>query len=1820
MEEPRDDEVAESPSNGDATPNGLPLGNNSRNGDGDNKQESAPQDNGSSALMMNGRGGSVSFANTTKFDNDDNKTEELNAHISRGSGDEDANAPEESHAMTSGILDSTAVTNSTSRRRGSSLELRRLPVNVLLRPEESKLFDEDLSVDDGIDFDEQTRTRSWLQRACLNSKFTLRSQMMLSFGVISTCTIFVVVIVCIAVSVISGEVVKEKGRETFDDVLAVLEGRAVRYIAEDLSPRLMMDDVVQILTEAVQDRFYGYPVYLNDSMVPFVDTLSGERKYPINGEPLPLDWQIDPNVNEDNQEEHVQGRYPWFGGGKLTTTNAVYYMQGSCDVSVTDPTDNTFMDNCTQANNDIETGGVYSPTPTNLHVHRAASDLTPLFKSLFEYHTDLKGVAALFSNGGAGATINYPGIQLPGGTEYTSIGCDWLKGPNPFDESKPILTPEEIDRCERTGSIRRKDGVKIPARLYSPLDRGWCRKFVQNKGKLTLDGPYKDAWSDSWLLTIGRAVHDRMTKKFIGTVQVDLVVGASLQDILMDTTITNNSEVSVVAFDDVGTVALSSAWDISSAKYSVSISELNVGVSENAFQEFRSLVDYDDKSIMWDPSEVKERYESYMVKEQGFQVKAYPIPPVPEEYDPDYKPSFLVVFSANEFDAYAAARNAEEQVDSKVMSLTILSIIVGLVGLAVVFMMLFAVSNFITLPLRRMNETAMRIIDNFGGGGEDAKIAPEDAIPRKQLVQTELGQIVKEFNKMVNKFSGGAMAKNAKVSITEVDNQFQLLKEFSGLYASRGDPSFKFSVENARSEVAEDSRTDDEDEDTVPPPAQRLHYGSNILSSGASTVKTSLTIWTSEGSSWFSSPLFRWILGLIVVPLLLSTVTISTIVTASVSQELPEMIDVAGGGLVNLQVSALISFANLRAGYAAKLSEQPVRDTHVLVRYASWLLFGGMDFDTFTELEVPGADECKHYEEDHLQCPYNEEHYICDCDWSMNNPDRPCTVYDFDTRPLQKKFWVSSSQDVEPNGDRSSTTHPLVANASNETEWFRSVEEVPGSPENPIDGAPSWSNSTPSYRRHVTPYGRLRAGAASPIVLPMFNYDVHREMIINNYLCFEADGMYMGYAGCSNVGHARAPFFESDEMNRAAEVRPELCPLGKHGYDPRCRGWYGDAKRAYDTIGTPAHVAPPYVFSGGGNIAQSCVGIIVDPNTKEFVGETLIDFESTRVFRALSSNRTPLATGGFHILVTTIADGGGGDGVIGPNHTVKDAARPIGEIVNAHNESCKSSVCGFAAIVKSMKAGEANSDVFTMDGPDGLPVTMHIAYSPVNVKMFRQVNASDFTRGVEEIIHTLYSVALVEPEASFLLPFEQAEEDIQQVIRVGLAVLAIVIVIAAILVIILSQRITVSMTEPMQYLLELIRQINRLDVGEEAPTYDMHGGYGSSEVLHVRLTMERLYKIIQCANAAYFAGETDLAYEVFTDALQLFTRLDNKKAMGVASNNLGNTMLTVFRTMEATGASTSLGMTKRQIIGKGMSYFHQAIQLGEQSYDIFYETEGWGPNCLHFMQHLSNRYFNRAMFLLTVKDHHEKPKEIEDLGLRDLQITNDMDVEIVDEGTQVGWGVRSAAAHFDVKLSRIRGHNSLLEMGYPDDWDVEEMLVDAFKILKSEIALEENCLFTDLSPAGRMQQIELELMRYYSVKKDIATAAKVAIRMMVEDEFVIPEAQRKAVDVLESWSAHAKNKIPAEVQRRLKMYQIWLEDACDELDTQRSSRDAFSVDKEHLSLRGSIVSKVSRASQGNDSGFFDENSTKGDRSDKMSLYSVQSFRQSMRGDLTMEAF
>jgi len=226
-------------------------------------------------------------------------------------------------------------------------------------------------------------------------------------------------------------------------------------------------------------------------------------------------------------------------------------------------------------------------------------------------------------------------------------------------------------------------------------------------------------------------------------------------------------------------------------------------------------------------------------------------------------------------------------------------------------------------------------------------------------------------------------------------------------------------------------------------------------------------------------------------------------------------------------------------------------------------------------------------------------------------------------------------------------------------------------------------------------------------------------------------------------------------------------------------------------------------------------------------------------------------------------------------------------------------------------------------------------------------------------------------------------------------------------------------------------------------------------------------------------------------------------------------VLAMYLQSKAQDSDFVSNITEKEMVILGISYFHTAIQVGEELYDEFKEQQSWTPICLDFMQHLSNRYFNRGIFLLLVKDDHDEPEKLEELGRRDLQIAQDMDDEVVAYGEDIGWGSQERDEKtFNVKLARLRGYNILIRMGYSDDWEIEEMLDEVFDFIRKESKRDASWLFEKISVAGRLQEIETELLKYKVHVGDMETAAKIAIRMLVEDESVFADAFSQAVEIL----------------------------------------------------------------------------------------------------------
>lgn len=268
-----------------------------------------------------------------------------------------------------------------------------------------------------------------------------------------------------------------------------------------------MEGVAQLISEVVMDRIVGYPEpgWAEDEFVPFRDILSERNIYPLQNDPLPLDWNITLDLTPENARELLQEKESWAAAFRdsVTLTSGSFFLRGTCDPDA-NVGEIAYIEGCSLANNDVVQGGVVAPTPTADGLYQKSGDIGILMRPLYESNPDLITLGVYFVNSGAGANMHYPGHIADGSNTdhaYTSLGCEWMRNINP-NTDRPYGTEEDIQRCHPRGT-------RVNARDYNGNERDWFQEFVAAEGKVVWFGPYIAAGADIALVTVGKAVFDR---------------------------------------------------------------------------------------------------------------------------------------------------------------------------------------------------------------------------------------------------------------------------------------------------------------------------------------------------------------------------------------------------------------------------------------------------------------------------------------------------------------------------------------------------------------------------------------------------------------------------------------------------------------------------------------------------------------------------------------------------------------------------------------------------------------------------------------------------------------------------------------------------------------------------------------------------------------------------------------------------------------------------------------------------------------------------------------------------------------------------------------------------------------------------------------------------------------------------------------------------------------------------------------------------------------------------------------------------------------
>ena len=114
----------------------------------------------------------------------------------------------------------------------------------------------------------------------------------------------------------------------------------------------------------------------------------------------------------------------------------------------------------------------------------------------------------------------------------------------------------------------------------------------------------------------------------------------------------------------------------------------------------------------------------------------------------------------------------------------------------------------------------------------------------------------------------------------------------------------------------------------------------------------------------------------------------------------------------------------------------------------------------------------------------------------------------------------------------------------------------------------------------------------------------------------------------------------------------------------------------------------------------------------------------------------------------------------------------------------------------------------------------------------------------------------------------------------------------------------------------------------------------------------------------------------------------------------------------------------------------------------------------------------------------------------------DLDLEVMQFLHQRKLEKEYEAQEFESLLRRARGILALIRnYGFKDPWGVDTLISMAEEML-TEASFSSN-IFNSMGRVGRRQQIDDLRIQHELCKKDYVAAAKIAMRMLVEDEYII---------------------------------------------------------------------------------------------------------------------
>ena len=161
------------------------------------------------------------------------------------------------------------------------------------------------------------------------------------------------------------------------------------------------------------------------------------------------------------------------------------------------------------------------------------------------------------------------------------------------------------------------------------------------------------------------------------------------------------------------------------------------------------------------------------------------------------------------------------------------------------------------------------------------------------------------------------------------------------------------------------------------------------------------------------------------------------------------------------------------------------------------------------------------------------------------------------------------------------------------------------------------------------------------------------------------------------------------------------------------------------------------------------------------------------------------------------------------------------------------------------------------------------------------------------------------------------------------------------------------------------------------------------------------------------------------DALMLFTKIDDRKAIAIASSNLGNTLLAINCGRSHENRSTCLIVDGVCCVKEAFLHYEAAIKSGTEDFE---KAETMAQK-VEFAQQLADRHFNRALYFLLSADDPCAAEDFEHRGMQDLMKAQALDLDVQEYWIQNGLLMEKASVLFDRLFRRLNGLCALLENG-----------------------------------------------------------------------------------------------------------------------------------------------------------------------------------------------